>query len=90
MAADADLYNLHAELLAVQAVVIALARRLAEQDAALGRAICAAFEDAESMMTGVTVRLGAGVPSESTVGALRVIAEMRDGAIRDEGVCGPG
>ena len=90
MAADADLPTLHAELLAVQAIVIALARRLAREDAALGRAVCAAFEDAESLMTGVAVRLGADAAPASTLGALRVISEMRDAAIRDESVCGPG
>ncbi|HMC91038.1 MAG TPA: hypothetical protein VKI45_01135 [Allosphingosinicella sp.] len=90
MAADADFPTLHAELLAVQAVVIALARRLACQDAVLGRAVCAAFDEAESMMTGVAVRLGAEAAPGSTLGALRVIAEMRDAAIRDESVCGPG
>jgi hypothetical protein len=90
MAADADFPNLHAELLAVQAVVIALARRLARHDPALGRVVCAAFEDAESLMTGVAVRLGADASPASTLGALRVIAEMRDAAILDESVCGPG
>jgi hypothetical protein len=89
MAADADLPTLHAELLAIQAIVIALTRRLAREDPALGRVVCAAFEDAESLMTGVAVRLGAAAAPASTLGALRVIAEMRDAAIRDESVCGP-
>jgi hypothetical protein len=90
MAADADFPTLHAELLGVQAVVIALARRLARHDPALGRAVCAAFDDAESLMTGVAVRLCVDAAPGSTLGALRVIAEMRDAAIRDESVCGPG
>jgi hypothetical protein len=90
MAADADLAHLHAEMLAIQAVVIALARRLAREDAALGRAVCAALDDAESMMTGIAVRLAADTPPESTFGALRILAELRDAVIQDESICAPG
>jgi hypothetical protein len=87
MASDADVLALHAELLAVEAVVIALGRTLAATPN-LGPAVCAAFDEAESMMTGIAIRLGADAAPEATVGALRIIAEMRDAAIRDESVCG--
>src|SRR5919199_263414 len=65
-------------------------RRCPRHDAALGRAVCAAFDDAESMMTGIAVRLAADAPPESTLGALRIIAELREAVIQDESICGPG
>jgi len=87
MAADTDLVTLHAEVLAVQAALIAISRRIAAADPALGPAFCAAFEDAESTMAGLAMRLD--LPTEATIEALRILAEMRDAVIRDESLCVP-
>ena len=89
MAADSELVTLHAEVLAVQAVLIALARRLGSAHPELGPALCAAFEDAETTMSGVAVRIAGDFPSEASLEALRIIAEMRDAVVRDEQLCGP-
>jgi hypothetical protein len=89
MAADADLVTLHAEILAVQAVLIALARRLAKAQPELGATLCAAFDDAETLMSGVAVRLAADLPTEATIESLRIIDEMRAAVIQDESLCGP-
>jgi hypothetical protein len=87
MAADSDLVTLHAEILAVQAALIAISRRLAAARPELGLAFCAAFEDAETIMSGLALRLD--LPSEATLGALRILGEMRDAVIHDEALCGP-
>lgn len=89
MAADPDLVTLHAEILAVQAVLIAVARRLAHAQPELGATLCAAFDDAETLMSGVAVRLAADLPTGATIESLRIIGEMRDAVIQDESICGP-
>lgn len=89
MAADADLNILHGEILAVEAVLIALARRLAQAEPRLGPSLCAAFDDAETLMSGVAIRLASALPTAATLEALRIIAEMRSAVIQDESVCGP-
>jgi hypothetical protein len=88
MAADSDLVTLHAEILAVQAALIAVSRRLAVTHPELGPAFCAAFEDAETIMSGLALRLD--LPSDSTLEALRILAEMRDAVIQDEALCRAG
>ena len=87
MAADPDLVTLHAEILAVQAALIAISRRIAAADTALGPAFCAASEDAETIMSGLAFRLD--LPTEATIDALRILAEMRSAVIQDESLCGP-
>jgi hypothetical protein len=87
MAADSDLVILHAEILAVQAALIALSRRLAAAQPELGPAFCAAFEDAETIMSGLAMRLD--LPSDATLEALRILAEMRHAVIHDEALCAP-
>ena len=86
MAADSDLVTLHAEILAVQAALIAISRRLAVTHPELGPAVCAAFQDAETIMSGLPLRLD--LPSDATLEALRILAEMRDAVIQDEALCG--
>lgn len=78
---------LKAEVLALQAVLISVFRRLAADRPDLGPLFCRAFDEAEAMVTGVAVRIGAGAPIDSTVGALKVIDEMRVAVIRDERIC---
>jgi len=85
MAADSDLVTLHAEILAVQAALIAICRRLAAAQPDLGPAFCAAFEDAETIMSGLAMRLD--LPSEATLEALRILSEMRAAVIHDEALC---
>jgi hypothetical protein len=87
MAADTDLVTLHAEILAVQAALIAVSRRLAAARPELGPAVCAAFDDAETTLSGLAMRLD--LPSDATLEALRILAEMRDAVIHDEALCAP-
>ncbi|MFN3945019.1 MAG: hypothetical protein ACK4K7_08825 [Allosphingosinicella sp.] len=89
MTEDADIAAIHAETLAVQAVLIAVLRRLAAERDDLGPIICGALDDAERVMDAVTLRLGDSVPISSTVGVLRVIEQLRSAIIADESACAP-
>ncbi|MFN3389708.1 MAG: hypothetical protein ACK40O_12335 [Allosphingosinicella sp.] len=89
MDAETEISTLQAEALAVQAVLIAVCRRLAREQPALAPVLCAAFDDAETLMSGLAVRLGIDVPPETTLGPLRVIDELRAAVITEERMCGP-
>ena len=90
MDAEAELKVLQAEALAVQAVLIAVCRRLARERPELGPMLCAAFDDAETHMSGIAMRLGLDLPRETMLGSLRIIEELRGAVITDENMCGPG
>ena len=81
---EADETALSAEVVALQAVLMAVFRRMAHDRPELVETFRAAFEDAESMLTGVAMRMGVFAPRESMVGALKVIEELRAAVIRDE------
>jgi hypothetical protein len=84
---EAEIKTSQAEALALQAVTIALCRRLLGARPDLAPVFCEAFEDAERLMSGITVKVGRSAPVEVTVGALRVIEEIRSAVISDESVC---
>jgi hypothetical protein len=77
-----------AEVLAIQAVLMAVFRRLAEQTPELSHLFCAAFDEAEARMTGVATRLGMESALGTTTEALTIIDELRRAVIRDERSCG--
>ena len=84
---DADAATVKAELVALQAVLIAVFRRLAHDRPELAPTFCRAFDEAEAVLTGVTIRIGLDAPRECTVGALKIIEELRAAVIRDRGAC---
>ena len=84
---DADGAAVKAEVVALQAVLIAVFRRMVEDRPELAPSFCRAFDEAEAILTGVTMKMGLEAPRESTVDALQVIEEMRAAVIRDERAC---
>ena len=86
---ETDATALSAEVVALQAVLMAVFRRMAQDQPQLAGTFCAAFEEAESMLTGVALKMGVSAPRESMVGALKVIEELRAAVIRDESSCRP-
>jgi hypothetical protein len=82
-----DAAVVRAELVALQAVLIAVFRRLAQDAPELAPTLCLAFDDAESILTGVSMRMGIEDPDRSAVAALRIVEEIRSGVIADERVC---
>ena len=87
MSAEADLQTLKAEVVALQAVMISVFRRIMADRPELAASFCQAFDDAETILSGVAVKIGLDAPPETTLGALAVIDELRSAVIRDESVC---
>lgn len=76
-----------AELVALQATVISVFRRLVEDRPDLAPSFCRAFDEAETILAGVAVKMGIEAAVETSIEALRVLEEIRAGVIRDEGRC---
>ncbi len=74
---ESDLKDVQAEVIAIQAVLIAVLRQLARQDSGLAPLFAAAFEEAESMMCGVAIKLGMEPMLGTSTAALAVIEELR-------------
>jgi hypothetical protein len=87
---ETDAEAVKAEVVALQAVLIAVFRRMAADRPELAPTFCRAFDEAESILTGVAIKMGLAAPRESTVGALKIIEEMRSAVIRDEQACADG
>ena len=81
-----DAAVLHAEMAALQAVLIAVLRRVATNDVQLTQLLCAAFDEAETVLTGLAVQLGGGISGPTTLSALRVVEEIRSGVL-EGGAC---
>lgn len=84
---EAEIKTSQAEAVALQAVTIALCRRLLAARPDLAPVFCEAFDDAERLMSGIAVKIGTSAPVEVTVGALGVIEQIRTAVISDESVC---
>lgn len=82
-----DMVELHAEVLALQAVLMAVFRRLAHDRPELAPLFCQAFDEADTILSGVATKAGFEQAFGSTSGALRIIEELRQAVIRDESVC---
>ena len=79
---DTDAIILHAEVAALQAVLISVLRKLAHERPETIRDFCAAFDEAETVLTGLAVRLGDEPSSVTTINALRVVEEIRSGVLK--------
>ena len=89
MAIDpADAAVLQAEVLALQAVLMAVFRRMAWDRPDLTPLFCQAFDEAEAILTGVATKAGLEGALGTTTGALGIIEELRRAVIRDESACG--
>lgn len=84
---EADEAVLRAEVVALQAVLMAVLRRIVRDKPDLAPLFCQAFDEAETILSGVAVKIGLEAPLEATVGALKVIDELRAAVIRDSSVC---
>ncbi len=84
---EEEFATLRAEVVALQAVLMAVFRTLASERAELTPLFCKAFDEAETILSGVAVKMGLEAPLESTVGALRVVEELRRAVIHDEQAC---
>jgi hypothetical protein len=87
MSGEADIAALKAEVVALQAVMISVFRRMVADREELAASFCQAFDDAETILSGVAVKMGIDAPAETTIGALQIVDEIRKAVIRDESIC---
>jgi hypothetical protein len=73
-----DLKDVQAEVIAIQAVLIAVFREMAGQYPQLGRLLRKAFDEAETIMSGVAIKLGMEPVLGTTTAALKIIEEFRE------------
>ena len=79
---------LQAEVLALQAVLMAVFRRLVRDRPELCGVFRQAFDEAETILSGVATKAGLEDAIGTTTGALQIIDELRAAVIRDEGRVG--
>ena len=84
---DADAAVLRAEVIALQAIMMSVFRRMVTDRSELRPLFCQAFDEAETILAGVAIKMGLETPLEATVGALEVVEQIRRGVIRDETIC---
>jgi hypothetical protein len=68
-------------------VLISVFRRIATDRPEFAPLFCRAFDEADTILAGVAEKLGLEAPIETTVGALRIVDELRSAVIRDPNVC---
>ncbi|WP_106640032.1 hypothetical protein [Allosphingosinicella vermicomposti] len=85
--AEAELVK--AEVIALQAVLMSVFRRIVVDRADLAPLFCQAFDEAETIMAGVAVKLGLDAPVGSMAGAMKIVEELRRAVIPDESACRP-
>jgi hypothetical protein len=73
-----DLKDVQAEVIAIQAVLIAVFRRMGSRYPELSELFKDAFGEAETIMSGVAVRTGMEPVLGTTTAALTVIEELRE------------
>ena len=78
-----------AELVALQAIVMSVFRRMVDDRPELVGSVCRAFDEAETILSGVAVKMGVEAPADCAIDALQVLEQIRAGVIRDDRRCGP-
>jgi hypothetical protein len=84
---EKDVRVLQAEVVALQAVLMSVFRRMVKRNPELAPTFCEAFDEAETILSGVAEKLGVEAPLDTTIGALQVIEELRKAVISDESAC---
>lgn len=78
---DTDLKEVQAEVIALQAVLISAFRKMAGSYPELARIFTDAFDEAETILSGVALRLGMEPMLGTTTAALTVIEELGAAAL---------
>lgn len=79
---DRDAAVLHAEAAALQAVLISVLRKLTIHRPDLDEPLREAFTEAETILADLAVNFGRERRSITTLDALRVVEEIRDGVLK--------
>jgi hypothetical protein len=79
--------EVQSEVIALEAVLIAVFRRLAKADERMGRLLCDSFDEAETVMSGLAVKHGLEEVLDTTTAAMGIVEELRK-AVVPNGLCG--
>ena len=71
------LQEVQSEVIAIEAVLIAVFRRIAKSDAAMAALFGDSFDEAETVMAGLATRHGLEEALQATTGAMTIIDELR-------------
>ena len=79
--------EVQSEVIALEAVLIAVFRRLAKADERMARLLCDSFDEAETVMSGLAVKHGLEAVLDTTTAAMEIVEELRK-AVVPNGACG--
>ena len=78
---SATLQEVQAEVIAIEAVLIAIFRRIAKSDDAMARLFRESFDEAETVMAGLASRHGLEEALQATTAAMTIIDELRQAVL---------
>ena len=77
----ATLQEVQSEVIAIEAVLIAVFRRIAKSDEAMARLFRESFDEAETVMAGLATRHGLEEAIQATTAAMTIIDELRQAVL---------
>ena len=78
---SATLQEVQSEVIAIEAVLIAVFRRIAKSDEAMARLFRESFDEAETVMAGLATRHGLEEAIQATTAAMTIIDELRQAVL---------
>jgi hypothetical protein len=78
---DPSLEEVQSEAIAIEAVLIAVFRRIARADPRMAKLLTDAFDEAETVMSGLAVRHGMEEVLRTTTAAMAIVNELRQAVI---------
>lgn len=81
------LQEVQSEVIAIEAVLIAVFRRLANADSRMAQLLCDSFDEAETVMSGLAVKHGLEEVLDTTTAAMGIVEELRKAVVPNR-VCG--
>jgi hypothetical protein len=79
-----SLQEAQSEVIAIEAVLIAVFRRFAKADARMARLLRDSFDEAETVMSGLAVKHGLEAVLETTTAAMAIVEELRKAVVPNE------
>ncbi|HET8533915.1 MAG TPA: hypothetical protein VFL74_00030 [Sphingomicrobium sp.] len=79
--------EVQSEVIALEAVLIAVFRHFAKADTRMARLLCDSFDEAETVMSGLAVKHGLEDVLDTTTAAMGIVEELRKAVVPNE-VCG--
>ena len=78
---SATLQEVQSEVIAIEAVLIAVFRRIAKTDEAMAKLFGESFDEAETVMAGLATRHGLEEALQATTAAMTIIDELRQAVL---------